>query len=193
MKNKKFACKKCDVKNMTHDEAMNHLGHDAKGNSPTEKVFTCPETQDLTGTCHLCGEDISGHGADYECLSPTENKKVKWDQEPFEDRKEVIAAHTPTPWKVREYKYGKDYTGVIETMDGIYLGEMSCTMGQTKKEDQTPIANAAYIIRAVNAHEDLVTALKASIKLMESKDTSWSFHEDIFIQMREAIAKAEGK
>lgn len=69
--------------------------------------------------------------------------------------------HTPTPWKVKEYKYGKDYTGVIETMDGIYLGEMSCTMGQTKKEDQTPIANAAYIVRAVNSHDELLTIVQS--------------------------------
>ena len=70
------------------------------------------------------------------------------------------ATHTPLPWKVREYKYGKDYTGIIETMDGIYLGEMSCTMGKTKKEDQTPIANAAFICRATNHYELMVDLLR---------------------------------
>lgn len=34
-----------------------------------ERVFTCPETEDLTGTCHLCGKGLSYHDSDYKCLS----------------------------------------------------------------------------------------------------------------------------
>ena len=106
--------------------------------------------------------------------------------------------HTPTPWKVREYKYGKDYTGVIEAMDGIYLGEMSCTMGQTKKEDQTPIANAAYIVRAVNSYEDMLHALKRFVYFADSESRNnpelRAYMETIAGQaMREAISKAEVK
>ena len=106
----------------------------------------------------------------------------------------MTTAHTPTPWKVREYKYGKDYTGVIETMEGIYLGEMSCTMGQTKEEVQTLIANAAFIVKAVNSHSSLVATLHHIQDLAEENTHSV---QDGYCQIaewaRNQIAKAEGK
>lgn len=32
-----------------------------------KRVFTCPETEDLTGVCSLCGNGIDRHNSDFEC------------------------------------------------------------------------------------------------------------------------------
>jgi len=33
-----------------------------------ENVFTCPETDDLTGKCRLCGKGIEEHDIDFNCI-----------------------------------------------------------------------------------------------------------------------------
>ncbi len=57
--------------------------------------------------------------------------------------------------------------------------------------------NAGYVLRAVNAHEELLKAMRKAIKRLRDGDGSDSFfpeqdHEAIEI-MEQAIAKGEGK
>ena len=33
----------------------------------TKLVFTCPETEDLTGICNLCEKGIEDHDSEYRC------------------------------------------------------------------------------------------------------------------------------
>jgi hypothetical protein len=90
--------------------------------------------------------------------------------------------HTPTPWHI------------ANNMDVDIYGDTGFRIAVMKGgEIMRDEANAAYIVRAVNAYAPMVEALKAAVKLMESKETAWAFHEDVFIQMREALRAAEGK
>lgn len=108
-------------------------------------------------------------------------------------------SHTPTPWKVgmiqeinrglfRELENGTKPTGIlIEEIDD----ELS---------DETPIkqhkANAAFIVRAVNCHEELLEALK-DIVMHERGECDHDNIEEcskVVLKIAErAIAKAEGK
>lgn len=44
-------------------------GKEEKKNKKKLDVFTCPETDDLTGTCHKCGKELNYHDSDYQCLT----------------------------------------------------------------------------------------------------------------------------
>lgn len=90
--------------------------------------------------------------------------------------------HTPTPWRIREVKYGTSRTGVIEQMLGgnLYIGEIA----DNQTGPDVAIANAAFIVRAVNAHEELVRELKRCRLLLAG-------HQDMD-KVDEALAKAEG-
>lgn len=65
------------------------------------------------------------------------------------------AEHTPTPWRQNG--------GQIEIPRmGLRVCTMhSGTIGDASKSDIERLANAAFIVRAVNAHEVLVKALEA--------------------------------
>ncbi len=74
------------------------------------------------------------------------------------------AAHTPTPWNVRND--GKEYKGmtIAETApgSGYYSSIFHTTQRETQPKlgggisQETAEANAAFIVRACNAHADLV-------------------------------------
>lgn len=80
-----------------------------------------------------------------------------------------VSTHTPTPWKL-------DGTMVYDT-EGHYVAKVSVEEGT---------ANAAYIVRAVNAHEELLRALKHLAARMPNSEKENEWINDI-------IAKAEGR
>jgi hypothetical protein len=95
-------------------------------------------------------------------------------------------ARTPTPWKLAL----TDDT-IIRGPDGSYIAAVT---GDYNSESDWPCmeANAAFIVRAVNAHDDLVTALKSILRLQDENDgadfeTVFLLAEDI---ARAALAKA---
>lgn len=114
-----------------------------------ERVFTCPETEDLTGTCHLCGHGIERHGPDYECYEkPITQKKHNMD-----------AKHTAKEWKyVFEENGGYDcMTGAFKIMSGdqeiasldlFDYGQKSCQDFAGKLEEAE--ANARLIASCPN-------------------------------------------
>lgn len=105
------------------------------------------------------------------------------------------AAHTPTPWAVED-PMGADF-GLWLVQDGLKPFQWSCvamvmrddedirrhpdTRFITKDEQE---ANAAFIVRAVNSHDDLVAALETMVN-------NWGnqHHKDL-AQARAALAKA---
>lgn len=141
-------------------------------NKPMRKlnVFTCPSSENLTGTCEICYQDISGHDSDYHCL-PTSYKKP---------------AHTPTPWKL------DGSSNILGTRDGDYhsvLGYFNSERAiQTREENK---ANAAYIVRAVNAHEGLVELLREFVTTLDVNKTSTL--AEYSARVYKAIAQAEGR
>jgi hypothetical protein len=82
------------------------------------------------------------------------------------------AAHTATPWNLR--KDGQSYNGQsIEAAcmgNGYYAGIAHTTQRDPHPtlgggiDQVTAEANAAFIVRACNAHDDLVNALKGLIR-----------------------------
>ncbi len=81
--------------------------------------------------------------------------------------------HTPTPWEVSYYDY--DNNGPIYCIENV-------TRSTTPEEHK---ANAEFIVRACNAHDDLVEALKYSRKFIPHNhpDKPWE-------EIDAALAKA---
>lgn len=87
-----------------------------------------------------------------------------------------MSEHTPTPWKTvkaRTYVHIQDERGNCVA---------SCAYEQA-------VTNAAFIVRAVNSHEELLRLLKVCMGEMLANGWSHESLEDV----EQAIAKAEGK
>lgn len=63
------------------------------------------------------------------------------------------AQHTPTPWHVGDGKAAR----IIYGQDGYAIADATVYHGRHGGAEE---ANAAFIVRAVNAHDDLVAALR---------------------------------
>lgn len=87
--------------------------------------------------------------------------------------------HTPTPWEIAHYE-----GGLLEGLNFIRSadGEEICSINDASEKAK---ANAAYIVRAVNAHEEMLLVLKELQRTID-KD---HFYAD---RINEAIAKATG-
>ena len=70
-------------------------------------------------------------------------------------------SHTPTPWSVREVKYGKR-TGVLEK-EGLYIGEI----WDNQTGPEVAMVNAAYIVKAVNQYEVLKASHEALVGFLK--------------------------
>lgn len=92
--------------------------------------------------------------------------------------------HTPTPWNTGKTKLGDG--AVYDAND-----KCVCVIVDPNKAD---IETAAFIVRAVNSHEELIEALKG---ILNSTDCNLDDQSDETSQaMKKAydvIAKAEGK
>lgn len=72
-----------------------------------------------------------------------------------------MSAHTKTPWHVYDSYSDDRYPGIDAVGSSIVI--FGCEDDETGVRGSTPeesFANAAFICRAVNAHDDLVAALK---------------------------------
>jgi hypothetical protein len=101
------------------------------------------------------------------------------------------ASPTPTPWKSDgSYVIGGDNLSVCKAT--IYKGtnEAKDIENETKAK-----ANAAFIVRAVNAHEELLIALKELVDYASELEYDGRCMNDAapFTKAHEAIAKAEGR
>lgn len=89
--------------------------------------------------------------------------------------------HTPTPWAVEEL------LGDIWIICPTDRGPMPIlTLG---KASPVGLANAAFIVRACNAHDEMVAALEKSLTYVQSDPAVYFLTE----QIRAALAKAEAK
>ena len=70
--------------------------------------------------------------------------------------------HTPTPWKALD-QYIMDDNGAVP----IASGHIEWATGTHGTHHDTAKANAAFIVRAVNAHDDLVSTSNALITGLE--------------------------
>ncbi|WP_036305437.1 hypothetical protein [Methylopila sp. 73B] len=103
-----------------------------------------------------------------------------------------MSAHTPTPWAV----CGSDEHW-IDIKPAREKRRISLSIATVATCTVDAEANAAFIVRACNAHDDLVAALKAmvsdAVELAESGDAGFWDAEKVpaVIAARAALARAE--
>lgn len=90
-----------------------------------------------------------------------------------------VASHTPTPWEVQS----DGNREVFIRRGDKPIARMSIAWGND------PDANADFIVRAVNSHEELVSKLKTFRAIMIAKGDQAAY----VAELEALIAKAEGK
>jgi hypothetical protein len=97
--------------------------------------------------------------------------------------------HTPGPWIARQYRNAQplDAACIIEAPDGTHIADVYGTDDVGAGE-----ANAARIVQCVNAHDDLVVALRVMVERMErtGRDVENELDKRITAAARAALAKA---
>lgn len=105
---------------------------------------------------------------------------------------------TKTPWKVEVWNYAhatpprkelniQTVTNLLATLQCDYSGDNPYTIPQAEAE-----ANAAFIVRAVNSHDELLEATKLLFEILDGKLTGTEKIHAIGYA-RQAIAHAEGR
>ena len=95
-----------------------------------------------------------------------------------------MSKHTELPWRVSESKREPNLVK-IGTGDGGWLG-LAHVFGDSDEEAE---ANAEFIVRAVNCHDDLLEACRRAMEAMQ-KHAPIYFNTDI-CRLQAQIAKAE--
>lgn len=96
--------------------------------------------------------------------------------------------HTPTPWKVVKHSNFNLFDSTDHHTFAIELGGGSkvALLGDNQE------ANAAFIVKAVNAHEELLDTLyivKCSLEAFDQTDSM----KRIINNIKQALARAEGE
>ena len=71
--------------------------------------------------------------------------------------------HTPTPWRTRS---GKEAPDDLIVFDKNGYSICDCAPGTPEMRWETGIANAAFIVLAVNSHAALVEALRSCARIL---------------------------
>ena len=106
--------------------------------------------------------------------------------------------HTPTPWdfcKAKTPVDGEFDFGIYATVNGHPNCVIAETFGRVASDIRPDAeANAAFIVRAVNAHEDLFEAAQLYDQTYASTQTNPTAAQEarVINAMRAAIAKATG-
>ena len=127
-----------------------------------------------------------------------------------------MTQHTPGPWEAYDCEPEEQATGaMIFAEDGTEDGRLICTIAKSKRvqpDDKRRLAysvlteedaaNAEFIVRAVNCHEDLLAAAVAIVETQPHFQKPGSAHKpgsDVYrryeagVALRAAIAKAKGE
>lgn len=89
----------------------------------------------------------------------------------------TMPAHTPTPWQLKDHNRGALW---VEDGMGVAIAELPDWLPEVFNPRA---ANAALIVRSVNAHEALVDALARLL--------TWPDNEHVKAQARDALALAQ--
>lgn len=111
-----------------------------------------------------------------EKLMPTPTNR----EETMKTKPEV--QHTPTPWKLAESSHSR--VSFIVSDKGYAIGDVDVS-SVTPEEAE---ANAAFIVRVVNCHEELVGWIKQFIE-----DFGDDLKTPVRLHAKKLLAKAEGR
>lgn len=87
--------------------------------------------------------------------------------------------HTPTPWSIGNDKY-KRPTYIKGTVNGNYQRICQTLSTPSTNTSEQRIANAAHIVKCVNAHDGLVAALKQAYSAMSRNKPNGSYPDELF-------------
>jgi hypothetical protein len=109
---------------------------------------------------------------------------------------EVETKHAPPPWKFHLGR-GANPRFHIQTEGGYQIASTPALDSLSKEENEGRENDAAFIVRAVNAHEELLASAKNALNVLAGVATGQlvGIHPDsnAIRELRLAIAKAEGK
>ncbi len=111
---------------------------------------------------------------------------------------------TPTPWGIKSPKglTRKDQEGdrlIYSLNSNEHIAETFQYQGHSTKDQETSIANAEFIVRAVNSHEELlkvIKALRSDIAFVLTNSPQTHVKEVASLSVKYAdkvLTKAEGK
>ena len=110
-----------------------------------------------------------------------------------------MSKRTPGPWKAVERSRWHDAIRIVGRRN-VETARVS-TDGQRNDSDENR-ANAEFIVRAVNAHDDLLASVREMVKAAGSlmgeatggmPVQDWGQVNDALVAAGRAVAKAEGK
>ena len=103
--------------------------------------------------------------------------------------------HTELPWEVETHNHVCDeqwntiVKGAIDITHNTQPHEIACDKYSSLSQEENE-ANAAFIVKAVNNHENLLSALKFMISALQHKELS--FGDKVALdEAREAVKQAE--
>jgi hypothetical protein len=94
---------------------------------------------------------------------------------------ETKPTHTPTPWKV------EDKTTLADS-----AGHVIAITASREQSDLANEANAAFIVRAVNVHEELMRVCVYALNELEHPHANPENKTLTIQDLKQALAKAEG-
>jgi hypothetical protein len=117
-----------------------------------------------------------------------------------------MAGHTPGPWSVEDRRAASlknvrivsgqvPIAEVSHVHQRDYLGTFDGDHASADQLDAIGLANAAFIVRACNAHEDLLAACEAALERIQSFAETYGVIEKTRLAIHgciKAIAKARG-
>jgi hypothetical protein len=107
------------------------------------------------------------------------------------------AAHTPTPWSVKS-ELTRSASNEVVDADGLTVAECPRYGAGIVSDGRTAPwhhanANAAFIVRAVNCHEDLVRACDAFLAKCPTSNPDGSSNLPMIESVRRIIRDAKGE
>jgi hypothetical protein len=105
------------------------------------------------------------------------------------DQIKIKASHTPTPWRLST----GDSHSIVREEGGLIV----CVSAGSSSENDEALANAAFIVRAINAHYESLEVLKRIAEFLTAGGSleEWTPYDDSIAfgkMVKHAIAKAEG-
>ena len=130
-----------------------------------------------------------------------DEKILRWIEFMIEREKEIASTpnpdaktlysqgYSPLPWQARNTPRG-DWFIIAES------GEAKIDVAHLESDGDifaNPEADAAFIVQAVNAHDELVAACKKALQQLAVEDALYGEIEAVQNQLRAALAKAAGE
>lgn len=88
-----------------------------------------------------------------------------------------MSKHTPTPWEL------------VETIDGVFFYQTENKKPHLRLGEMFKPADAQYVLKCVNMHDELVEALKMAVEYFDGQEITGGG----IPTMKAALAKAEAE